>query len=94
MPIEAYLHAKFRLDPSNVSLQYTQVTDRTDRETDSGLIASIRSPKKLVCSMLMVTCSEKPIENCEKKQEICSMEQSDWQCFRGCATSSSLGVQL
>jgi len=28
---EAYLHAKFRRDPSNRLPQYTNVTDKTDR---------------------------------------------------------------
>ena len=39
---EAYLHAKFRLDPSNrlatITIGYTNITDRTgqDRQTDTG----------------------------------------------------------
>ena len=50
---EAYLHAKFHLDPTNVWPQYTNVIDRTgqtdrqtgqdrtrqDRQTDNGPIA-------------------------------------------------------
>ena len=40
---EAYKHAKFHLNPSNHLAQYTSVTDRqadrTDRQTDNGLIA-------------------------------------------------------
>jgi len=39
---EAYLHAKFHLDPSNRLAQYTNVTDltgQTRRTTDNGPIA-------------------------------------------------------
>jgi len=36
---EAYLCAKFHLNPSNFWPQYTNVTDRQDRQTDNGLIA-------------------------------------------------------
>jgi len=40
---EAYLHVKFRLDPSNrLATIYTNVTDRQDRQTaqtDNGPIA-------------------------------------------------------
>jgi len=37
---EAYLHAKFHLDPSNrLATQYTNVTDRQADRTDNGPIA-------------------------------------------------------
>jgi len=36
---EAYLHAKFDLDPSTVWLQYTNVADRQTGQTDNGPIA-------------------------------------------------------
>ena len=45
---EAYLRAKFHLDPSNVWPQYTNVTDgldRQDRQTDNGRTDK-QSPKK------------------------------------------------
>jgi len=32
--VEAYMCAKFHLDPSNHWPQYTNVTDRTDRQID------------------------------------------------------------
>jgi len=62
---EAYLHAKFHLDPSDLWPPYTNVTDRTgqtdrtDRETDNGLIAYdepfyIWSPNKLMIVMLNI----------------------------------------
>jgi len=36
---ESYLHAEFHLDPSNRLAQYTNVTDRIDRQTDNGAVA-------------------------------------------------------
>jgi len=38
---EAYLHAKFRLDPSNRLATGANVTDRQDRQTDRQRIDSI-----------------------------------------------------
>jgi len=36
---EAYLHAKFHLDPSSRLATIHHVTDRQDRQTDNGPIA-------------------------------------------------------